>query len=185
MENIEKNAKKEEPNTNDGKTLGVENDLRVVISSKEDGVVFDQICCTCINIILNDDGEIATSFMGVHNENIIKQLEKAMKAYYKAIKKTLRDERRKAKSSLDEEAEDSKKDDNKSDPNTKESSLQSDKDSESNKNANSTEESKVVDTNSPKYSHECDESGKCNCKKKIDKPTTKSKSSRKTKTSGK
>ena len=73
--------------------LDVENDIRVIIKSKKDGVFFDQECCTCINIILNNDGEVATSFLGVHNEYLIKQLEKVQKSYFKALKKTLKQER--------------------------------------------------------------------------------------------
>ena len=73
--------------------LDVENDIRVIIKSKKDGVLFDQECCTCINIILNNDGEVATSFLGVHNEYLIKQLEKVQKSYFKSLKKTLKQER--------------------------------------------------------------------------------------------
>ncbi len=153
MENKTKNSNtKDIKNTsNDVKpTLGVENDLRVVISSKADGVLFDQIACTCINIILNDDGEIATSFMGVHNENIVKQLERAQKAYFKAIKKTLKEERKAAKEQIDEEAESEKKSDSQEQP----------------KN-DSTDKSKVVNSHSPAYMHECGDSGKTIVKHKL------------------
>ena len=156
MKDVRDNAKTEKKQNNEEKkpTLGVENDLRVVISSKADGILFDQICCTCINIILNDDGEIATSFMGIHNENIIKELEHAQKAYFKAIKKTLKEERRSAKAKIDaEKANEGKHNKNKEnkDPDTKKSD--------------------IVATDTPSVNHECDKSGKCLAKKKIDKKT--------------
>ena len=147
----DKNTTKSNEIEKDHPTLGVDNDLRVVISSKEDGVLFDQICCTCINIILNDDGEIATSFMGVHNENILKQLTKAQKAYFKAIKKTLKEERMSAKDKLDEE----KNDDNK------------DKAKTEDKSSNSEETSKLLSSDTPAYEHKCNEKGRRISKKNV------------------
>lgn len=70
--------------------FGVENDLNVVISTKEKGIIFDEKCCTLINIMLTNDGKIATSFLGVHNPFIVTQLEKAQKAYFRELKKTLK-----------------------------------------------------------------------------------------------
>ncbi|MBE5735640.1 MAG: hypothetical protein E7361_04275 [Clostridiales bacterium] len=153
----DKNTTKNDEIKKDHPTLGVDNDLRVVISSKEDGVLFDQICCTCINIILNDDGEIATSFMGVHNENILKQLTKAQKAYFKAIKKTLKEERMSAKDKLDEE----KNDDNK------------DKENTVNKSSNNEETSKLISSDTPAYEHDCNKKGKRISKKNISSSTKK------------
>lgn len=90
-------------------TLGVENDVRVIIKSKTDGVLFDQDCCTTINIILNNDAQIATSFLGIHNESIIKSMERAIKIYFKALKKTLKEERKRAKEIIDTDQENSNK----------------------------------------------------------------------------
>ena len=57
MENIDKNneiknEKLEE--TKKKETLGVKDDIHVLIESKDDGVLFDENCCTIINIILNN-----------------------------------------------------------------------------------------------------------------------------------
>ena len=163
-ENVENKETKK--NTQKKPTLGVENDLRVVISSKADGILFDQICCTCINIILNDDGEIATSFMGIHNENIIKELEKAQKVYFKAIKKTLKEERKTAKDKLDAENKETDKT-QQSDNNEKStnSDIKTDENDSDNKNSNN--DKKTIETNTPAYNHECDKSGTCIAKKKI------------------
>ncbi len=68
----------------------VPNDINVVISTKEKGVLLDENCCTVINIMLTNDGKIATSFLGTHNPFIVTQLEKAQKEYFKVLKKTLK-----------------------------------------------------------------------------------------------
>jgi len=81
--------------------LDVANDINVIIKSKKDGILFDQDCCTCINLILNNEGEIATSFLGVHNEFLLNQMIRAMKTYFKTLKKALKEERKKVDESLD------------------------------------------------------------------------------------
>jgi len=67
-----------------------ENELKLTIKAQGKEVLVDEECCTCINIILKNDGQIMTSFLGAHNPDIVKQLERAQKAYYKEIKKTLK-----------------------------------------------------------------------------------------------
>ena len=66
------------------------NDLRLTIKAEEKEILVDEVCCTSINIILKNDGNIMTSFLGAHNPEIMKNLERAMKAYFKGIKKTLK-----------------------------------------------------------------------------------------------
>ena len=66
-----------------------ENDLRLIVKGGEEFLV-DEPCCTSINIILKNDGQIMTSFLGAHNPEIVRCLEKAQKAYFKEIKKTLK-----------------------------------------------------------------------------------------------
>lgn len=70
--------------------FSVNNDINLVISTKENGVVFDEDCCTCMSIILTNDGKIATNFLGSHNPFIISQLEKAQKEYFKSLKRKLK-----------------------------------------------------------------------------------------------
>lgn len=67
-----------------------ENDLRLTIKAEEKEILVDEVCCTSVNIILKNDGQIMTSFLGAHNPEIIKNLEKALKLYFKGIKKTLK-----------------------------------------------------------------------------------------------
>ncbi|MBQ9792069.1 MAG: hypothetical protein IJW28_05790 [Clostridia bacterium] len=70
------------------KLFDTENHLHIdVVDSKTKNKYISQDCCTCINILLTNDGDIATSFLGVHNDDIIKLLEKAQKLYFKKIKK--------------------------------------------------------------------------------------------------
>ena len=74
----------------DGIKFEVPNDINVVISSKDKGVLLDDDCCTVINIMLTNEGKIATSFLGTHNPFIVSQLERAQKEYFKVLKKTLK-----------------------------------------------------------------------------------------------
>ena len=67
-----------------------ENDLRLTIKAEEKEILVDEVCCTSVNIILKNDGQIMTSFLGAHNPEIIKNLEKSLKLYFKGIKKTLK-----------------------------------------------------------------------------------------------
>ncbi|MBO7218683.1 MAG: hypothetical protein J6V40_01755 [Clostridia bacterium] len=70
------------------KLFDTDNHLKVeIIDKKTKNKYVEQECCTCINILLTNDGEIATSFLGVHNTEIVNLLEKAQKLYFKKIKK--------------------------------------------------------------------------------------------------
>ena len=66
------------------------NELKLKVSGAKDQVLVDEECCTCINILLKNDGQVMTSFLGAHNPEIIRLLEKAQKLYFKEIKKTLK-----------------------------------------------------------------------------------------------
>ncbi len=87
------------------KKLDTDNDINIVISSKADGVLLDEDGCTVINIVLKNTGEIGTSFLGVHNEFIIKELSKAQKIYLRALRKTLKQERKLANATMEQKEE--------------------------------------------------------------------------------
>ena len=70
--------------------FNTENDLRLAVTGENEEYLVDEKCCTCINVILKNDGQIMTSFLGAHNPEIVKVLEKAQKAYFKELKKTLK-----------------------------------------------------------------------------------------------
>ena len=53
-----------------------ENDLNVAIIKNNKDLLLNENCCTCINIMLSNDGRILTSFLGCHNPYIVNQLEK-------------------------------------------------------------------------------------------------------------
>lgn len=72
--------------------FNTENDLNVAIVKEGRELLVNEDCCTCLNILLKNDGQILTSFMGSHNPYIVKQLEKAQKAYFKALKKALKND---------------------------------------------------------------------------------------------
>ena len=151
--------------------LNVDNDIRVIIKSKNDGILFDQECCTVINLILNNDGEIATSFLGVHNEQLLKALTKVQKAYFKALKKTLKEERKATSTELKAQ-EDAKKDCDCSDNCTCEENCNCDSD---NKCSNTCD----CDTNA---TCNCDnKEGKCTCGDACDCNTPKAKEKSKSK----
>ncbi len=66
-----------------------QNDIKVHITDTKGESLLTEDCCTCINILLKNNGELATSFLGSHNPYIVDLLEKAQKAYFKQLKKTL------------------------------------------------------------------------------------------------
>ena len=68
------------------------NDLKINVAKFNGEVVFDEECCTIVGVIMKNTGEIATSFFGAHNPEVIKVLEKSLKMYFKSIKKTLKSE---------------------------------------------------------------------------------------------
>ena len=154
---------------NKEQVLPVDNDIRVVIKSKEDGILFDQDCCTVVNIILNNYNEIATSFLGIHNETIIKQLWKAQKAYFKALKKTLKEERKHASAESQESEEIQDKKETKDDVfHIKEFTQDNNKTSDDPKNND------LINPNTSSYEHICDENGCRLVKKKVDSVGSKS-----------
>lgn len=67
------------------------NDLKMSITKVGGEVVIDEECCTAVSVILKNTGELATSFFGAHNPEVVKILEKTLKIYFKNIKKTLRE----------------------------------------------------------------------------------------------
>lgn len=78
----------------DNKKLDTPNDINIVVSTKENGVVLDENCCTVVTTILTNDGKIATSFLGSHNDFILSQITKAQNKYFKALKKKLKSSRK-------------------------------------------------------------------------------------------
>ena len=77
----------EENNENMFKTP---NDLKVTVAKSNGEVVIDEECCTMVSIILKNTGDIAASFFGAHNPEVVRVLEKSLKEYFKGIKKELR-----------------------------------------------------------------------------------------------
>ena len=66
------------------------NDLRVNVTKSNGEVVIDEDCCTMVSIILKNTGDIAASFFGAHNPQVVRILEKSLKGYFKGIKKELK-----------------------------------------------------------------------------------------------
>ena len=166
--------------------IDVDNDINVVIKSKTDGVLFDENCCTVINIILTNEGKIANTFLGIHNEYLVKHLEKAQKMYMKALKKTLKEERIKAKNiaedensneNIDSNTDVPKEDDtlanfeksNKESTQNTDTTLSQSKKKKSTKKEESTQQasSQVVSTDTQEEVHKCSKSGKRLVKQRI------------------
>ena len=66
------------------------NDLKVTVTKSNGEVVIDEECCTMVSIILKNSGDIAASFFGAHNPEVVRVLEKSLKGYFKGIKKELK-----------------------------------------------------------------------------------------------
>ena len=66
------------------------NELNVTVKKDNGETVVNEDCCTSIVVLLKNSGDIATSFLGAHNKNIIKCLDRATKRYFKILKKTLK-----------------------------------------------------------------------------------------------
>lgn len=74
----------------DEKLFKTPNDLKVNVTKSNGEVVIDEECCTMVSIILKNSGDIAASFFGAHNPDVVRVLEKSLKGYFKGIKKELR-----------------------------------------------------------------------------------------------
>lgn len=70
--------------------LKCDNDLTVNITKDSGEVILDEKCCTELGILLKNNGEIVTTFLGVHNPEICKILEKSLKSYFKSLRRTLK-----------------------------------------------------------------------------------------------
>lgn len=66
------------------------NDLRITIKKDTGEQVIDEDCCTALTLMLKNNGELATSFLGAHNPQIVRVIEKSMKKYLKVLKSTLK-----------------------------------------------------------------------------------------------
>ena len=74
----------------DEKLFKTPNDLKINVTKSNGEVVIDEECCTMVSIILKNSGDIAASFFGAHNPDVVRVLEKSLKGYFKGIKKELR-----------------------------------------------------------------------------------------------
>lgn len=68
------------------------NHMNVTIKKDGGELVLDESCCTAMVILLKNDGNMANSFYGYHNEKIIKLMNKVQKKYFKSLKKRLKTE---------------------------------------------------------------------------------------------
>ena len=68
------------------------NDLKVSVTKLNGEILMNEDCCTMIQLVLKNTGEMATSFFGSHNPQVLNVLEKALKGYFKSMKKTLKKE---------------------------------------------------------------------------------------------
>ena len=87
-------SKKQEP------IIKCANDLKVNIKKSNGEVVIDEECCTAVSVLLKNSGELATSFFGAHNPEVVKILEKTLKMYFRAIKKALKENYKEAEEEI-------------------------------------------------------------------------------------
>lgn len=74
----------------DDKIFKTPNDLKVKVTKSNGEVVIDEECCTMVSIIMKNSGDIAASFFGAHNPEVVRVLGKSLKGYFKGIKKELK-----------------------------------------------------------------------------------------------
>ena len=70
------------------------NDLKISAKKYTGEYILEEDCCTAITMILKNDGDLGISFMGAHNLDIVKMVEKNWKQYFKKLKKTLKQEQK-------------------------------------------------------------------------------------------
>ena len=68
------------------------NDLKVTIVKDNGEMVLSEDCCTNLSILVKNNGEMATSFLGAHSPEMIRVLDKSLKKYFRVLKKTLKAE---------------------------------------------------------------------------------------------
>ena len=78
------------------------NELHINVKKrKEEEVLFDSDCCSCMTLVLTADGRLATSFFGLHTPEVVKSMKKITNEYYakliKEFKKQYKEEKAKMK----------------------------------------------------------------------------------------
>ena len=81
---------------NENKLFKCANELKVTIVQDNGEVILQEDCCTNLSILVKNNGEMATSFLGAHSPEMIRVLEKTLKQYFKTLKKTLKAEYRRS-----------------------------------------------------------------------------------------
>ena len=71
----------------------LEEDINVCIKQKSGQVLMNEDCCTVVNFVLKNNGDLASSFFGNHNLDIVKAIEKGYKIYFRKLKKELKDQK--------------------------------------------------------------------------------------------
>lgn len=67
------------------------NDIKIKVNKvNNDEILIDGEFATIINISLNSEGELATSFFGLYSKDILNGMEKEVKKYFKELKKNLK-----------------------------------------------------------------------------------------------
>ena len=66
------------------------NDLKITVTKLNGEVIQDEECCTVVNLIMKNTGEIGTSFLGAYNMELVKLFEEVMANYMKTVKKAMK-----------------------------------------------------------------------------------------------
>ena len=77
------------------------NELHINVKKKNEEILFDSDCCSCMTLVLTADGRLATSFFGLHTPEVVKSMKKITNEYYakliKEFKKQYKEEKAKMK----------------------------------------------------------------------------------------
>ncbi|MBE5738864.1 MAG: hypothetical protein E7354_03980 [Clostridiales bacterium] len=76
------------------------NDIYHSIRKDSGETIVDESCCTVLSIMVKNTGEIATNFSGSHNPDLVKVLSKAVKKYMRELRRKLRSDYKIAREEL-------------------------------------------------------------------------------------
>lgn len=86
MENNENEKKSEKADL----VFNTPNELKIKVTKFTGQTILDEDCCTSLNMVVKNDGQIQGNFLGAYNEELLKLLKRATKEYFKVLKKNLK-----------------------------------------------------------------------------------------------
>ena len=73
------------------------NDLHITITKQNGEVLLDEDCCMALTYIMNSRAEFNSNFAGVHNDMLLKIVEKLQRDYVRELKKAFKEQEKESK----------------------------------------------------------------------------------------